>query len=193
MLKLARCGRARFASVQATDSVTTTGTGVRPYEEIPEAKMSLTSTATLLFNLMRGKPPAMMTVVKNTQEKYGNIFKMTAGPFPATTVLRPEDVEVVFRNDGKVPIRDAMPIWNDAMKSLGKDLTLFHRLVSCAGRTLARGSKSCAIHCRKCTLASPMKGVLLALQISQGPPSWVSCRLAHGAPLLPPLVHVFLL
>lgn len=128
MLKLAGRARVRFASVQATDSATTTG-ALRPFEEIPTSKMSLTSTALLLFNLVRGKPPDLAHIMKSSQEAYGNILNMSFGPLPSTIVFRPEDIETVFRIDGKVPIRDVIPIWTDAMKTLGKDLTLFHRLV----------------------------------------------------------------
>ena len=129
MLKLARsCTRARFASVQAKNAAATTG-AVRPFEDIPTSKMSLPKIALLLLNLVRGKTPDLARMLKNNQKAHGNIFNSSFGPFPLTVVLRPEDVEAVFRIDGKVPIRDVMSMWADAMKTLGKDLTLFHRLV----------------------------------------------------------------
>ena len=130
MLKLlsGTCARARFASARAADSAASSG-ATRPFEEIPSSKMSLTKTALVVFDLIRGKPPDLTSLIKSNQEAYGNIFNVPFGPVSTTVVLRPEDVEAMFRIDGKVPIRDAMPIWVDAMKTLGRDLTLFHRLV----------------------------------------------------------------
>lgn len=146
MLKLARCARVRFASVQARASVASTG--VRPFEEIPTIKMTLTGAVSLLVNILRRQPPDNVSVVKNIQQTYGNICRIPFGPFPAVVVLRPEDVEAVFRIDGKTPIRDGMYIWKDAMKTLGKDLTLFHRLVLCAWleRKQLHSEKSDAVH-----------------------------------------------
>ena len=122
------CARARFASARAADSAASSG-ATRPFEEIPSSKMSLTKTALVVFDLIRGKPPDLASLMKSNQQAYGNIFNVPFGPVSTTVLLRPEDVEAMFRIDGKVPIRDAMPIWVDAMKALGRDLTLFHRLV----------------------------------------------------------------
>lgn len=138
MLKLSRsCARARFASVQAAGSAG----ALRRFDEIPTSKMSLANTTLLLFNLMRGKTPDLAHIMKNNQKAHGNIFNASFGPFPMTIVLRPEDVEAVFRIDGKVPIRDALSLWADAMKTLGRDLTLFHRLVV-SGRNLCTAASS---------------------------------------------------
>ena len=140
MLKLlsGSCARARFASARAADSAASSG-ATRPFEEIPSSKMSLTKTALVVFDLIRGKPPDLASLMKSNQQAHGNIFNVSFGPVPMTVVLRPEDVEAVFRIDGKVPIRDAMPIWVDAMKTLGRDLTLFHRLVV-SGKKLLHGA-----------------------------------------------------
>lgn len=166
LLKLARRAHVRFASAQATGPVTSTG--VRPFAEIPDVKMTLTSTAVLLLNLLRGKPPSLVSMGKSAKAKYGNIFNTSLGPVPCTTVLCPEDVEVVFRTDGKVPIREVMPLWADAMKSLGRDLTLFHRLVLCAGQSNLRRLAKQEVLCLPWTWISYPTGIKNAHIILRG-------------------------
>lgn len=153
MLKLlpGTCARARFASARAADSAAFSGAS-RPFEEIPSSKMSLTKTALVMFDLIRGKPPDLARLMKSNQQAYGNIFNVSFGPLPMTVVLRPEDVEAMFRIDGKVPIRDAMAIWVDAMKSLGRDLTLFHRLVV-SEKTLLHSAEITGSHTNLCVVS----------------------------------------
>ena len=78
--------------------------GVRSFEEIPGPK-GFPYFGDLFNYLKKSEFKPMMTDLKNSFEKYGPIFKRTIMGRTMVWIQDPRDVEIVFKAEGRHPVR----------------------------------------------------------------------------------------
>lgn len=78
--------------------------GVRSFEEMPGPK-GLPFFGDLINYIRKTKFKPQMAMLQTSFEKYGPIFKTTIMGKTIVSIQDPRDVEIVFKADGKHPIR----------------------------------------------------------------------------------------
>ena len=78
--------------------------GVRSFEEMP-GPQGLPFFGDLINYIRKTKFKPQMTMLQTSFEKYGPIFKTTIMGRTLVSVQDPRDVEIVFKADGKYPVR----------------------------------------------------------------------------------------
>ena len=87
-----------------TGSHTNHSEGVRSFEEMPGPK-GLPFFGDLINYLTKTKFKPQMAMLQTSFEKYGPIFKTTIMGRSIVSIQDPRDVEIVFKADGKYPLR----------------------------------------------------------------------------------------
>ena len=95
--------------------------GVRSFEEMPGPK-GLPFLGDLINHLKNTEFKPMMTEIKSSFEKYGPIFKKTIMGTAIVFVQDPTDVEIVFKADGKYPMRPGSAFKADEMYKKSRNL-----------------------------------------------------------------------
>ena len=78
--------------------------GVRSFEEMP-GPQGLPFFGNLINYIRKTKFKPQMAMLQTSFEKYGPIFKSTVMGKTLVFVQDPRDVEIVFKADGKYPVR----------------------------------------------------------------------------------------
>ena len=95
--------------------------GVRSFEEIPGPK-GLPYFGDLINYLLNTEFKPRMAALKSSFEKYGPIFKRTIMGRTIVLVQDPRDVEIVFKADGKHPVRPGEVLKASEMYSKSRNL-----------------------------------------------------------------------
>lgn len=84
---------------------------VRPYNEIPGPK-GLPFVGTL-FDYVRDKGHTKIhQIQKDRAEQYGEIYREKILDYDTVTISNPDDIQYLFRNEGKYPQREPLfPLW----------------------------------------------------------------------------------
>ena len=95
--------------------------GVRSLEEMPGPK-GLPFVGDLFNYLKNSEFKPMMNELKNSFEKYGPIFKRTIMGRTMIWIQDPRDVEIVFKADGRHPMRPGDFLKSDEMYRKSRNL-----------------------------------------------------------------------
>ena len=79
--------------------------GVRPFEQLPGPKGLPYFGDLINYLKTSGEFKTQMAALKSSFEKYGPIFKRTIMGRTMVFVQDPRDVEIVFKADGRYPVR----------------------------------------------------------------------------------------
>ena len=105
-------------------SLMTPPTETKPFSEIPgPRKLPLVGSA-LSFFLEVGKKPVIQ-LQKELMEKYGMIYRVKVPTIPELIMIHdPQDIEVMFRAEGKYPSRVPFQVWKQARDELKMEMAV---------------------------------------------------------------------
>ena len=107
-----------------TRSLTTPSTEAKPFSEIPGPRRLPLVGSTLSFLLEVGKKP-ILQLQKELMEKYGMIYRIKVPTIPELIMIHdPQDIEVMFRAEGKYPSRVPFQVWKQARNELKMEMAV---------------------------------------------------------------------
>ena len=105
-------------------SLTTPPTEAKPYSEIPGPRRLPFVGSVLTFLSQVGKKP-IHEAQKEWMEKYGNVYRIRVPTFPELVMIHdPQDIEVMFRAEGKYPSRAPFQAWKQARNELKMEMAV---------------------------------------------------------------------
>ena len=105
-------------------SLTTPSTEGKPFSEIPGPRRLPFVGSSLSFLLEVGKKP-ILQLQKELMEKYGMIYRIKVPTIPELVMIHdPQDIEVMFRAEGKYPSRVPFQVWKQARDELKMEMAV---------------------------------------------------------------------
>ena len=105
-------------------ALTTPSTEAKPFSEIPGPRRLPLVGSTLSFLLEVGKKP-IYQAQKEWMEKYGNVYRIKVPTLPELIMIHdPQDIEVMFRAEGKYPSRAPFQAWKQARDELKMEMAV---------------------------------------------------------------------
>lgn len=107
-------------------SLTTPPTEAKPFSEIPGPRRLPFVGSGLTFLSQVGKKP-IHEAQKEWMEKYGNVYRIKVPTFPEIVMIHdPQDIEVMFRAEGKYPSRPPLRVLKQARNELKMEMAVLH-------------------------------------------------------------------
>ena len=107
-----------------TRSLTTPPTEAKPFSEIPGPRRLPLIGSALTFLFEVGKKP-ILQLQKDLMNKYGLIYRAKVPTFPELVMIHdPQDIEVMFRAEGKYPSRAPFQVMKQARNELKINMTV---------------------------------------------------------------------
>ena len=105
-------------------SLTTPSTEAKPFSEIPGPRRLPLVGSALSFLSEVGKKP-IYQVQKEWMEKYGNVYRIKVPTLSEIVMIHdPQDIEVMFRAEGKYPSRAPFQAWKQARDELKMEMAV---------------------------------------------------------------------
>ena len=105
-------------------SLTTPSTEAKPFSEIPGPRRLPFVGSSLSFLSQVGKKP-IYQAQKEWMEKYGNVYRIKVPTFPELIMIHdPQDIEVMYRAEGKYPSRAPFQAWKQARDELKMEMAV---------------------------------------------------------------------
>ena len=105
-------------------ALTTPPTEAKPFSEIPGPRRLPLVGGALSFFLEVGKKP-IIQLQKEWMEKYGMIYRVKVPTIPESIMIHdPQDIEVMFRAEGKYPSRVPFQVLKQARDELKMEMAV---------------------------------------------------------------------
>ena len=109
-------------------SLTIPPTEVKPFSEIPgPRRLPLLGSSLTLFLEVGRKPKSILQIQKDLMKKYGLIYRLQLPTFKELVMIHdPQDIEVMFRAEGKYPSRPPLRVLKQARNELKMEMAVLH-------------------------------------------------------------------
>ena len=108
--------------------ITTPPTEAKPFSEIPgPRRLPLLGSLLTLFLEVRKKPKPVLQIQKDLMKKYGLIYRLKVPTIKELVMIHdPQDIEVMFRAEGKYPSRPPIQVLKQARNELKMEMAVLH-------------------------------------------------------------------